>query len=81
MPRWTPDTLIYTTEGASGRGGRACPGAAAIGGRPEHAYQAGAPRQWLQQADAVLKMLPALEKRPWLEAEWPAVAANAWLLK
>ncbi len=61
-------------------GGRACPGAA-IGGKPEHAYQADAPRPRLQQADAALKMLPPLEKRPRPEAEWSAAVANAWLLK
>ncbi len=47
-------------------------GAAAIGGKPEHAYQAGAPRPRLQQSDAALKTLPPLEKRPRPEAEWPA---------
>ncbi|MCP4690400.1 MAG: hypothetical protein GY859_20265 [Desulfobacterales bacterium] len=38
--------------------------AAAIGGKPEHAYQGGVMRLQLQQADAALKMLPPLEKQP-----------------
>ncbi len=46
---------------------RAC--AAAISGKPEHGYQTGAPRRWLQQADAAFGMLPALEKRLRAEAE------------
>ncbi len=35
----------------------------------------------LQHADAALKVLPPLEKRPRPEAEWPAAGASAWFLK
>ncbi len=55
--------------------------AAAIGGKPEHAYQACVMRPQLQQGDAALTMLPPLEKRPRPEAEWLAAIANAWILK
>jgi predicted Zn-dependent protease len=60
---------------------RAMEQAAALGGKPEHAYQAGL--LWLQakQADGALRVLVPLSKQPRPRAQWLVALSNAWVLK
>ncbi len=61
--------------------GAAIERAAAIGGKPEHAYQADVLFLLFQQANTAIGILPLLEKRSRPGAEWLAAVAYAWVLK